>query len=54
MLYEIIETDSELYIVMEYCEGGELFDHIVGCQRLSETESCRLFLQLLDGIDYIH
>ena len=36
MLYEIIETDTELYLVMEYCEGGELFNYIVDRQSLSE------------------
>jgi len=28
-LYEIIETHKVLFLVMEYADGGELFDHIV-------------------------
>ena len=28
-LYEIIETDKELFLIMEYCHNGELFDYIV-------------------------
>lgn len=28
-LYEIIETQNEYYMIMEYCHGGELFDYIV-------------------------
>ena len=27
-MYEIIETPKYLFLVMEYCPGGELFDHI--------------------------
>jgi 5'-AMP-activated protein kinase catalytic alpha subunit len=27
-MYEIIETPKHLFLVMEYCPGGELFDHI--------------------------
>ena len=28
-LYEIIETPKQLYFIMEYADGGELFDYIV-------------------------
>jgi 5'-AMP-activated protein kinase catalytic alpha subunit len=28
-LYEIIETEKELYLIMEFVYGGELFDYIV-------------------------
>lgn len=27
-LYQVIETESHYFMVMEYCSGGELFDHI--------------------------
>lgn len=29
MLYEIIETEKELFLIMEYANGGELFEFIV-------------------------
>ena len=28
-IYEIIETENDLYLVMEFVQGGELFDLIV-------------------------
>ena len=28
-LYEIIETPKQLFLIMEYMQGGELFDYIV-------------------------
>lgn len=27
-LYQVIETQTHFFMVMEYCAGGELFDHI--------------------------
>lgn len=53
-LYEIIETPRELYLIMEFCSGGELFDYIVKHTRVKEKEACRFFLQLLAGVEYIH
>lgn len=43
-LYEIIESEKELYLIMEYARGGELFDHIVSHKRVREKEAAR-FLQ---------
>ncbi len=42
-LYEIIETQKKLYLIMEYAQGGELFDYIVQVQRVKEKEACRFF-----------
>ena len=42
-LYEIIETQSKLYLIMEHCSNGELFDYITSKNRLKEEEACRLF-----------
>ena len=39
-LYEIIETPKFLFLVMEYANGGELFEHIVKEQKISEKEGC--------------
>lgn len=27
-LYQVIETESHYFMIIEYCSGGELFDHI--------------------------
>jgi serine/threonine protein kinase len=42
-LYEIIETTTRVFLVMEYACGGELFDYIVRKDRLSEREACRFY-----------
>ena len=53
-LYEIIETSKQLFLIMEYAPGGELFDHIVKKKRLQDGEACRFFHQILAGIEYLH
>lgn len=53
-LYEVIETELDLFMIMEYVQGGELFDYIVSQTKLSESEARRLFQQLISGIEYCH
>lgn len=53
-LYEIIETPKELFLVMEYASGGELFDYIVEKSILEEAEARVFFRQIISGIEYLH
>ncbi|KAL4469354.1 hypothetical protein ABPG72_005990 [Tetrahymena utriculariae] len=53
-LYEIIETQKQLYLIMEYAQGGELFDYIVKNQKINERESCKYIQQILSGVEYLH
>lgn len=53
-LHEIIETPEQLFLIMEYCNGGELFDHIVEKGRLEEKEACRILHQIISGVEQIH
>ena len=52
--YSIIETQTTIYIITEYCSGGELFDYIVSKRKLFEVEACRIFQQLISGLEYLH
>ncbi|KAI9809096.1 MAG: hypothetical protein M1825_002385 [Sarcosagium campestre] len=53
-LYDIWENRGELYLVLEYVDGGELFDYIVEVGRLREWEAIRYFRQILSGLTYCH
>ena len=41
-------------MIMEYAEGGELFDYIIKKDHLSEDETRNIFHQIIDAIDYMH
>ncbi|PIN01898.1 Serine/threonine protein kinase [Handroanthus impetiginosus] len=53
-LYEVVETHSDIYVVMEYVKSGELFDYIVEKGRLHEEEARMFFQQIISGVEYCH
>lgn len=53
-LYEVIDTPKELYLVMEYAIGGEIFDYLVAHGRMKEKEARRYFRQIVAAVDYCH
>ncbi|KAI3994680.1 hypothetical protein MKX01_002296 [Papaver californicum] len=53
-LYEVIETPSDIYVVMEYVKCGELFDYITQKGKLQEDEARRVFQQIIFGVEYCH
>lgn len=52
--HQIIETPKQLFLIMEFVPGGELFDYIVQNTRVKEIEAARFYAQLLSGIEYLH
>jgi serine/threonine protein kinase len=53
-LKEFFETRDKLYIVQEYCAGGNLNDVIRKEGGLSETRAKHIFIQLLQAVSYLH
>ncbi|XP_055923218.1 5'-AMP-activated protein kinase catalytic subunit alpha-2 [Eupeodes corollae] len=53
-LYQVISTPSDIFMIMEYVSGGELFDYIVKNGKLQEHEARRFFQQIISGVDYCH
>ena len=53
-LYEVIETNEQICMVLEYACGGELFDYIVARGKLTESIAARFYNQILNAIEYIH
>ena len=53
-LLEVYNTGKRLYLVLELCTGGELFDHIIDVGRFPESTARRYFQQLLAGVCSMH
>ncbi|NXF84681.1 MELK kinase, partial [Eubucco bourcierii] len=53
-LYHVVETHRKLFMVLEYCPGGELFDYIISKDRLSEQETRTFFRQIVSAVAYVH
>lgn len=53
-LYECFEDPRNMYLVMELCTGGELFDAIIDAGTFTESQAASLMKQMVSGISYMH
>ncbi|KAG8216790.1 kinase-like domain-containing protein [Butyriboletus roseoflavus] len=53
-IYDVFEGENELYLVLEYVEGGELFDFLVNRGRLPPLDALAFFKQIVYGLNYAH
>ena len=53
-LYETFTDTYTVYLVLEYCEGGDLLDYIVSREGISEEEAKYFTYQLCEALAYVH
>merc|ERR1712154_179690 len=56
-LYDIFETPNHLYLIIELCRGGELFDELINCTEngwFSERETSQIIRQIAKALDFMH
>ena len=53
-LHEVYEDEKYFFLIMERCKGGELFDHIVERERLTEAQARDIIKPIFDALNYCH
>lgn len=53
-LYEVYQTETELNMILELVEGGELFDAICARGSFTEDDAATLIKSMLEAIKYSH
>ena len=53
-LFNLIQNDDFIYLIQEYISGKELLHFIENNENLSEKDICKLYQQIISGIEYMH
>ncbi|KAH0795550.1 CAMK family protein kinase [Histomonas meleagridis] len=53
-LYDIVYDQNLIYLIMEYCSNGELFQAIADNGPVEEKRAKKIFAQIVSGVSYIH
>ncbi|KAH9897381.1 protein kinase-like protein [Xylariomycetidae sp. FL2044] len=53
-LYEVIVTESLVWLVLEYCPGDELYNYLLRHGPLPVDKVQKIFTQLVGAVSYVH
>ncbi len=53
-IFEVYEWKSKLCIIMELCEGGDLFQYIRNSKAFSEKKAASIAKEILSAVFYMH
>ena len=56
-LYEVIDTRTHVHLIMELCQGTNLYHFIKKRKpepRLSESEAADIFKKVVSAVDFMH
>ncbi|XP_059520221.1 serine/threonine-protein kinase DCLK3 isoform X2 [Myotis daubentonii] len=53
-LHEVYETDTEIYLIMEYVQGGDLFDAIIEHVKFPERDAALMLMDLCKALVHMH
>eukprot|EP01064_Diplonema_japonicum_P002144 TRINITY_DN11375_c0_g2_i1.p1 TRINITY_DN11375_c0_g2~~TRINITY_DN11375_c0_g2_i1.p1 ORF type:complete len:276 (+),score=15.74 TRINITY_DN11375_c0_g2_i1:62-889(+) len=52
--HDVLQTSTHLFLILEYLDGGELYEYISQNQNLPTSEVFKFFYQLVTGVAYMH
>lgn len=53
-ILELLEDDTNYYIISEFMKGGELFDRLLKIKSFSENQAAYVVNQIMEGLNYLH
>ena len=54
-LHIVIEIENKMYIISEYCSGGEVYKTLYDLEEpFEEKKACKIFTQMLSALEYMH
>lgn len=53
-MFEVLRHNDQIYLILEYVGGGELFDYIMGRGRINEKMARKFFRQMVSAVGYCH
>jgi serine/threonine protein kinase len=53
-LYEVIVTESLVWLVLEYCPGDELYNQLLKTGAMEPEKVQKIFTQLVGAVSYVH
>ncbi|XP_076986514.1 serine/threonine-protein kinase DCLK3 [Tamandua tetradactyla] len=53
-LHEVYETETEIYLILEYVQGGDLFDAIIESVKFPERDAARMIMDLCKALVHLH
>lgn len=51
---EVIESLEEIFLIHEYCAGGEVLDRVAKKTKYNERVASRILRQILEGLQVLH
>ncbi|XP_008058800.1 serine/threonine-protein kinase DCLK3 [Carlito syrichta] len=53
-LHEVYETETEIYLILEYVQGGDLFDAIIESVKFPEPDAALMIMDLCKALVHMH